>query len=72
MYADNRDSLSATELVSSFLMNEVHVPVVIGPVYLAWLTLRLTTQYSDAIISTAGGMFDESFLQWSDMVCCWR
>ena len=58
MYADNRDSLSATELVSSFLMNDVHVSVVIGQVYLAWLTLRLDKflNSSDAIIlSTAGG-----------------
>ena len=57
VYADNRDSLSATELVSSFLMNEVHVPVVIGPGITGMVDVAIdSSDGSDAvIISTAGG-----------------
>ena len=40
MYRDNRDSLSATELVSSFLNDRMQVPVVIVQVYRTKLMWR--------------------------------
>jgi len=57
MYGDNRDSTSATQLVASFLMTDVQVPVVIGPGISDKVEVAISSSAgSDSILlSTAGG-----------------